>query len=406
MRAGFFAYPWDLLEEGPEDAVRTMVSRYRCNAIALNANYHHARLLRPRARGPKTLQLPGAVAAFEPQPGCYDASGLMPVADPRLASSQILTRVREACASQGVDFGLWTVGLHNSTLGENHPHLCVHNCFDDIYTYALCPAKAEVRAYLRGLVQDLCLQFRPQRIILEAVGYLGLRHWVHHELFMVEWDESLEMLLSLCFCPACLEWARRANVDAEILRQRVSGWAKQLLHEERGSLSLDFSQGEVASLLLEIPDLWSYLCLRAETVTRMVADLHTLAQAHQIALEVIPASFHRPVSRAWLEGASLPGLGQACDGLVVLAYFENASEVAADLRWTSSLVPDVAIVAGLNACASSARDGASLVAQSLACKSAGCTAVYFYNYGLLTQRRLDWVAQANASILEGDVETS
>nr|NIV33434.1 hypothetical protein [Anaerolineae bacterium] len=71
MRLGFFAYPWDLRDEGPEASVEAMAGELGCDALALNANYHHARLLRPRAAGPKTLQLPGAVAAFQPEPEFY-----------------------------------------------------------------------------------------------------------------------------------------------------------------------------------------------------------------------------------------------------------------------------------------------------------------------------------------------
>ena len=192
MRLGFFAYPWDLRDEGPEMAVQAMAGQLGCNALALNANYHHARLLRPRAPGPKTFELPGAAAAFQPQADCYPDERLMPVPERSLVKSGVLDRAREACTRAGLDFGLWTVGLHNSTLGRRNRDLCMENCFGDRYTYCLCPSQEPVRAYLRGVIQDLCTQFRPERIIQEAVGYLGLRHWVHHELFFTAGDESLQ----------------------------------------------------------------------------------------------------------------------------------------------------------------------------------------------------------------------
>jgi hypothetical protein len=397
MRLGFFAYPWDLLDEGVEATVETM-SRCGCNAVLLNTNYHHARLLRPRSPGPKTLQLPGAVAAFEPRPEHYGAGGLMPVSDPRLAGSGVLTKAREVCRAQNIDLGLWTVALHNSTLGQNHPGVCLRNCFGDVYTYALCPAAAEVQAYARGLVQDLCTQFRPQRILVEAIGYLGLRHWVHHELFFAVWSAPLELLFSLCFCPACLERARSAGIDGERLGGQAADWAVRLLDEEQGDPSPDLTQSEVASLLGEITDLGPYLHLRSQTVTGMTRDLHAIARAEGVILEVIPASFHRPVSRAWLEGASLVDMGQASDGLLVPAYFDDASEVRADLQRASSAAPGSPISAGLNACSPALRSPEALAAQAGACEATGCHAIYYYNYGLLTHRRLDWVAQANAAV--------
>ena len=398
MRLGFFAYPWDLLDEGPEAAVEAMAGEFGCNAIALNANYHHARLLRPRAVGPKTLQLPGAVAAFQPQAGFYPDGSLMPVPEPELVKAGVLARAREACAREGLDFGLWTVGLHNSTLGERNRHLCMVNCFGDCYTYSLCPSHEPVQALLQGIVRDLCDQFQPDRIIQEAVGYLGLRHWVHHELFFAAWDEALELLLSLCFCPACEKRAGAMGLDAAKLRRNVADWAERLLHHERGSLPPSFAQSHVTSLLAEVPDLSGYLEVRASSVTELVAGLGSTAAQQGTRLDLIPASFQRPVSRAWLEGAHLGQLGQASDSLLIPAYYDSADQVAADLEWAAWLAPASTLAAGLNACDPAVGSAAGIAAQAQACLAAGCQGIYYYNYGLLTPDRLNWVAQANREV--------
>ncbi len=393
MRTGFFAYPWDMLDEGPEQAVDAMATRLGCSAIALNCNYHHARLLRPRAVGNKVLELPGAVAAFEPQPDRYAPRGLMPVPDPRLAKAAVVARTRAACAARGMDFGLWIVGLHNSTLGETHPELCMHNCFGDVYTYALCPSQPAVQAYAQSLVDDVCRQFEPDRVVLEAIGYLGLRHGVHHELFMTDWSESLELLLSLCFCGECSGRSGMPRPQVERLATRVAAVAERLLNKERDH-ALEGSASEAASLLMEIPDLVTYVQASAACVTDLVSHVRAVANSHRVACEVIPSSFHRPVSRSWMEHAPLSALGECSDGLVVLTYFDNAAQVAADLSWAATLAPNAKLVAGLNACAPSIRSQTVLAAQALAAKDAGCAAVYVYNYGLLTRRRLEWSGNA------------
>ena len=398
MRLGFFAYPWDLRDEGPKASVEAMAAQFGCNALALNANYHHARLLRPRAAGPKTYQLPGAVAAFQPQARFYPKDSLMPVPEPGLVGSGMLPRVREACASAGFDFGLWTVGLHNSTLGERNWQLCMVNCFGDYYTYSLCPSHEPVRALLQGVIRDLCDQFQPDRIIQEAVGYLGLRHWVHHELFFVAWDDVLELLLSLCFCPACQSRGEALDMDVEALRLEVASLAERLLHRERGDLPPSFAQRQVASLVAEFQGLADYLKVRSGSVTELVASLYRVAAQQGTSLAVIPASFQRPVSRAWLEGASLVQLGEVCDTLLIPAYHDTAAQVAADLEWAACLAPESALAAGLNACNPALGDAAALAAQAQACLTAGCQGIYYYNYGLLTPDRLGWVAQANREV--------
>jgi hypothetical protein len=42
----------------------------------------------------------------------------------------------------------WTVGLHNSRLGQLHPDLVCQSAFGDPLVNALCPSQPEVRAYL------------------------------------------------------------------------------------------------------------------------------------------------------------------------------------------------------------------------------------------------------------------
>lgn len=401
MRVGFFAYPWDLRDEGVADAIRWMAERAQCNAIALNAVYHHARVLRPRARGVKTLQLSGAVAAFEPNAVRYERAGLLPVPYVDVARANVLAQAREACTARGMDLGLWIVALHNSTLGETHPDLCIQNCFGDVYTYALCPTQPRVQAYVSALVDDVCAQFQPQRLLLEAIGYLGMRHGVHHELFMIEWAEPLELLLGICFCPACMRRAQEAAIDVDTLRTRVAAWAHQYVNEER-VLPLEATYGETASLLVEIPQLWTYLRVCSATVAQLVRDVCTVAQRYNVALEVIPSSFHRPAARAWLERAPFAELDGTCDGLIVLAYCDSAAQVSADLRWATALARQTPIVAGLNACAPNIKDDATLVAQARAAREANCAAVYYYNYGLLSSRRLEWVARANTMLIADD----
>jgi len=248
------------------------------------------------------------------------------------------------------------------------------------------------------VIQDLCDQFQPDRILQEAVGYLGMRHWVHHELIFVAWDEALELLLSLCFCPACEKRARAVGLDAATLRRNVADWAERLLHHERGSLPPLFTQSHVPSLLAEIPDLSGYLGARASSVTELVAGLSSTAAQQGTRLDLIPASFQRPVSRAWLEGAQLGPLGQVSDSLLIPAYYDSADQVAADLEWAAWLAPASSLAAGLNACDPAVGGAAGIAAQAQACLAAGCQGVYYYNYGLLTPGRLSWVGQANREV--------
>jgi hypothetical protein len=396
LRVGFFVYPWDLLADAAGQ-IKKMREELHCNAILLNAQYHHARLLTPRKKGAKTYQTSGAPAAFQPNPDWYQAGGLIPIPDKSLVDADVLMKAKAACQQHKMDFGLWAVGLHNSSLGRQNPDLCMENCFGDVYTYALCPSQQTNRQYLKNLVSDLCQQFKPDRLAVEATGFLGLRHWDHHELFMTEWDQALEVLTGICFCSACAEKGEKFGINVPKLREEISRWADALLNEERGALPEGFRAGDVASLLIEIDDLRAYLKMGEDTVTNLAVELNQVAEVYEVELEVIPASFHRPSSNAWMERASISALGKVGARLMVSSYFVSAAEVEADLRWVKHLTPQVEISAGINACAPtpSAPVLEGFVRAALA---AGADSVYYYNYGLLTQRRLGWVAQVNRNI--------
>jgi len=395
MRLGFFAYPWDLLDENVDVALDVMANRCQCNAIALNASYHSGRLFRPRMNGPVTCQRPGATVAFNPIPSHYEAGIPLPAVDHRLAEAGILERARQRCESLNIDFGLWVVGLHNSTLGNADAELCVRNCFGDTYTYILCPANPRARAYLRGLATDVCVQFRPRRILLEAIGYLDIQHGVHHELFMHPLGEAERMLLSLCFCPHCLTRASEAGVDGKAAQKQARRWARKLIAEERGALSADYTVAEMPALLVESPELYAYLRVRDEITSSLVGELHEIVTGYGVWLEVMPTSFVRPTSRAWLEGVSLQRLAGVCAALVLLPYFTSPAEVVADLRWVKMIAGDVSLVVGLSTCYPAAQSAENLAAKVLSCLAEGAEGVYYFNYGLLSGRRLDWVAEAN-----------
>jgi len=211
---------------------------------------------------------------------------------------------------------------------------------------------------------------------------------------MTDWDSSLELLFSLCFCPACQKEARDKGINAARLQVEVARLGNLLLDEERGGLPLSFREQEPVSLLFDVEGLYEYVRMGMHQVSSLVGEARKIAGKHGVLLEVIPASFHRPVSSAWLERGSLRLLAAACDGLLISAYFADPNQVEADLNWAAHLAPEAKIAAGINAC-NPTPDASVLLAQARACQRAGCDRLYYYNYGLLTRRRLDWVRQAN-----------
>jgi|GEM_PF-896726 len=401
LRRGFFTYPWDLLDEGTDRVLGWMADEAACSAVLISAQYHHARVLRPRAEGPLVRRFDGALAAFQPRAKLYPDQDLIPETAGALVEAEVLEEARAISRERGLDFGLWVVGLHNSTLGERLPELTTENAFGDRYTYSLCPSQALNREYLTALIEDLCGQFQPDRIVLEAPGPLGLQHGLHHELFLFPMDPVLDLVTSLCFCPDCLASAGLRGLDGGAVRAEAARIGRALLEAERGALPAEFRSGETASLLLEVPQLWDYLQVGTEAVISLVGEVRRSARQHGAALDVIPASFHRPSSLSWLERGRLSRLAGAGDGLLVAAYHEDPARVRADLDWVNLVAPEAGLTAGLNACHPTPSE-AALVGSAAAAREAGCRGIYFYNYGLLTEQRLGWAARTLQALAADD----
>ena len=95
--------------------------------------------------------------------------------------------------------------LHNTRLGLLHPELCSRNAFGDIAYFGLCPCQPEARRYVVALVAELTYAYAPDSVELESPTFMGFVHGFHHEKDGVGLAPEDDFLLSLCFCPACLE---------------------------------------------------------------------------------------------------------------------------------------------------------------------------------------------------------
>ncbi|MFS8544205.1 MAG: hypothetical protein LOD91_10265, partial [Limnochordales bacterium] len=297
-------------------------------------------------------------------------------------------------------FGLWMVALHNSTLGDRHPELVQRYVFGDRYRYGLCPAHPRVRAYARALLRDAIDQLQPDSVALESPTYLGAIHGEHHELILLNMDRVTEFLLGLCFCDSCRARAQEQGIDPAAVQATVAAAVRFLLEEERGALDVAFRQQEVAAFLVEHPEVYAYVRARLATVKGLLEELHQIAQRAGVTLETTSSIFARPITRAWEEGTGLRETAQAVDSVSIVAYHQTPDEVRADVRWFKLMCPDKPFTLALNAGHPNALSADDLAQKAAVAAQEGARAVAYYNYGLLTHRRLEWVARANA-VLKG-----
>lgn len=373
-----YLYAWDLQEEG----VAEVAARLRgagLNTVSLATSYHAGKFLRPHAPHRKVYFPEDGTVYFRPDMSRY---GRIKPRVNGLAREFDALRELEKQAPDLRRVG-WTVGLHNTPLGLEHPELTAHNAFGDPLSNSLCPSQPEVRDYLVALCADLGANYRLAEVMIETPGWQAFRHGHHHEFELIELSDRSETMLGMCFCESCRAGARAAGVDTD-----------RLAATTRRELDRFFATGEApATDPTNEPDWLALHKWRAGVVTALVREVRAELD-RAVGLAVIP-TVQTPNSRCWIEGSDLSRLAEAADRLEIPAYQRGLDAIGKDIgavrkeageaaRLGYILRPTWPHLAGSNELSDAVRMVADARAESIA----------FYNYGHMRLQSLDWIRDA------------
>ncbi|TJV02168.1 MAG: hypothetical protein E5Y35_28585, partial [Mesorhizobium sp.] len=320
MQLSMWTYPWDIQDLGLETVERDIVQRAGLNMISLATSYHAGRFLQPRSPRRKAYFPEDGTIYFKPSAARWADLAIQPkVADVISEGGDVLGQLVRRREQGGPGVSCWTVCLHNTRLGMLHPEAVTRNAFGDPNYYNLCPSHPDARAYVRALVADISHGYKPDRIELESPSFMGFAHEYHHEKDGVGLTPEEDFLLSLCFCPSCVDRAAKAGVNAEPARALVRQWIVETCERavpERRFPSFPASGLEVFG---PWPELHAYLVWRFEPVTSLIAELREVA--HPVTKVLII-----DLKEGWLGGCDLAAVGKVCDGAILCAYDMQAED--------------------------------------------------------------------------------
>jgi hypothetical protein len=264
-------------------------------------------------------------------------------------------------------------------MGFRYPDINVRNLHGEAYANTLCAAHPDVRAYLHTLVRDL--SDRVDAIELEAPHWLAFPHHQHAKIGL-PYGGPARLALSLCFCEHCRARGQAAGAEVDRLqaqlRERLPGW----LSEPLGG-----SEDAQAQTVIESwPDLDLYLRARQETVTSLVQELVSAAGATPV--------YAMPLGPRWLCGADRAELARVTRRLEAPIYAPAPvvrAAVEAALAEVGS--PDRLFV-GLSLMAADTPDLAAFLESWRVVRALGIEHIGLYNYGLVAEERLGWLAEA------------
>jgi len=381
-----YCFATDLADEGVEAVLDNVQHRGGLGGVTFAAAYHEGRDLFPHNPVHKVRFLEGGAVFFEPR--AVRTTRLRP---PVSEVAHVTPELLAAADRRGLAVRAWTVFLHNGALAAAHPDCAPENAFGDRYVSELCPAHPDVRAYAVALASDVA-GLGVATICSESLHYHALEHGYAHERYFVPLGPRVRYLLGLCFCPHCLEAARRSGVDGDAVRRGA--------REEIERVFAGGSERRVAEL--ERDELDGYLHVREEVVTSLVAQVAAAARAGGAGFEFIELSgavkgyaTGRPTgapapSIAWQLGVDVAGVARACDGLSVLGYAADVERVRGDL----DAYGDAAVSAVFRPTTPDCESPDDLRAKVELARERGLRRADFYHYGFMRLDALDWIRAA------------
>jgi hypothetical protein len=385
MQAGIFTYAWDLEAIG-YDRVAGELADAGFTAINLATAYHAGKFLMPRNPRHRVYFAEDGALYFQPDLSRYGRIR------PRVsafvsADGDPASRVQRAAAAHGMEYVAWLVCLHNSWLGERHPHATMHTAFGDPLIHSLSPAHPDVREYLVAMIRDLVARYEVGAVELESPGYMGFLHGYHHEISGVEIDPVQQRLLSISFNPVEIAGASKHGIDAERLRAQVANMLDACWNRGIAVMNAGRPVAEV-SALLDDPEMEAYLAWQQDQVISLV-ELVREAIAHSS-----PATRIRHF--ASMNAAAPPDdsartLLQTGDAILA-GYAASDDDARAKAEAAKALGKETWGM--IRALAPDMTDPASIGPRVEAWRSAGVDGIDVYNYGLMPQPMLDAVTKA------------
>ncbi|MDB5555700.1 MAG: hypothetical protein JWL86_5684 [Rhizobium sp.] len=389
MQLSMWTYPWDIQDQGLDRVLLDLCGKSGLNTVSLATSYHAGHFLQPRSPHRKSYFPEDGTVYYRPDPDLWTGKVITPLMARNVTErGDMLAQLVRARDEGGPKVSCWTVCLHNTRLGMMHPGHVTRNAFDDPNPYNLCPSSPAARDYVVTVVRDITGRYKPDMVELESPNFMGFLHGYHHEKDGVGLTAEDDFFFSLCFCDHCRLRARGAGVNIDGAKAKVRGLLAAMCEREVPEPQFPDFPACGIDVFRDHADLYEFVAWRSEPVTSLIREIRAQAdEASKVVLIDLKDGF--------IGGVDLKAVGQACDGAVVCGYDMDADSVAdlmKDAR--AALGPDKYLGTAFRVFYPEMANSEALAVRAGAAASAGADGINFYNYGLIPEKRLDWVRKA------------
>ncbi len=380
MEFAMWAYPWDLRDEGLGTAINSL-QNIGISEVNVATNYHAVQTFNPRNPERRTW-FSRASSYFQPSDR-FDE--LAPVPNEEMGQDDWIDEIGAEFSDRSIDLNSWTIGCHNSRLGQQHPEYTLETPHGDSLVFGLCPSQEPVQRFLSNLISELSSRDWFNRIELETFDYFyGTGFGWHHDKYHTQLGELGEFLFGLCFCNACQKKAEEDGIAVDQVRHTCKCTIDELAN---GGLPHSVDPND---WLRSHEHVDNYIQSRTDTLRTVYADL-----CSQIGDSTDLGTYigMTDVSEGWKHGLDFHTLDEHLDYLTVIAYEKDATSVIERVR-TAQEFTDCELHAGIIPAHPEVYDERTTIEIVNALHQEGVERTSFYNYGLLPKPNLEWVRSA------------
>ena len=376
MKAGLYTYAWDLEDEGYDRALGR-IAEAGFNNVNLATSYHAGKFLLPH--NPKRRLYIAEDGAIFFQPDLTRYGTITPRVHSLVSADQNpVAKLTEIGPRHGLNYVAWTVVLHNSWIGEQHPDATAQTAFGDSLFHSLSPAHPAVREYILALIGDLVSRYEVSAIELESPGYMGFHHDHHHLMYGIEIDPVQAELLGISFNPAEVTGATSAGIDVEGLRERITTTLDRCWNLGEQVL-VDGQPSATATAILSDPDLAAYQSWQHDQVVSLSAEIRDVIKQQSPQTEIR----HFAAMAAGEQGGIDTALMETGDS-VLTGYAAMPDDVPGRMTPLADLgMPAWGMIRAIQP---EVTDPAQIAPLVEAWRAQNVAGIDVYNYGLMPER--------------------
>jgi hypothetical protein len=337
-------YAWDLLDEGVERILDNVQELALSNSTYLVALMHDEK--RPLTdfyypHNPRRLVYwtEDSRAYWQPNPAAYSQSRVQPrlTDNDELKGRDWLQELIDASRRRNMYTGaeLSHTWIDKERVKEEFPDIVQRNIHGNPIDQRMCFNHPDVRSYGIALYTDLVANYDIDMVQTCVRGFAetGPTWWRGQTLTEIE--RLLHVTFGGCFCEHCERKARNQYGIAwdevvERLRWIADGFDRFNARQAFDLALLTNSSASVTSLLIDTPELYTWLKFRSDSLTEFYAEIYAACHAVRDNIDV---RLNHYAAYPEMMGLDLKGVAPYLDSVRSSDYQEQSGNIDRVLGW-------------------------------------------------------------------------